>query len=390
MRAILGLCLTVMATLYALTTAAVMWRSRRQRTHLDSGAPGCLSSQGSAASGPDRPAVSVLKPLCGAEVGLYEQLRSFCTQQYPDYQVLFGVREAADPAVQVVRRLQQEFPRRDLTLIVDSTLHGCNNKISNLINMLPHARHAWLVFADSDITVPADYLAQVLAPLADASVGLVTCPYFGRAAGGVPAELGAMFINDWFIPSVRLAAAFGSQAYVSGATIAMRSEVLAAIGGLPRLADQLADDYRLGELVRRQGLLVVLSQTSVDTTVSERTLGSLCRHELRWLRTVHSAQPLGYALCFPSFALVTGFFGAAIAGFSPLALGLLGITAAARLMLHYFVGGGAGVRWKQLALLPLREALLVTLWTWSFCKREIVWREQRFGVGRDGSLYRVG
>ncbi|HEX4052133.1 MAG TPA: glycosyltransferase [Steroidobacteraceae bacterium] len=395
--------LATVAAVYALLTMAVTALHRHARPAI----PG--PAQGAAP-------VSVLKALCGAEPGLYRQLRSFCRQNYPTFQLVFGVRESDDPALPIVRRLQTEYPTLDIAVVVDATLHGCNNKVSNLINMLPHARHGWLVMADSDISVPPDYLARVTAPLANARVGLVTCAYFGRPAtdpgsdaselplGPHPcppqpppravllaSELGAQFINEWFMPSVLLAAAFGARNFVSGATIAMRAEVLAAIGGLHSLADLLADDYRLGELVRRHGLTVRLSELAVETTTSEAGLATLCRHELRWLRTIQSSQPLGYACCFPSFSLAMALLAVIVAHAQAATLWLLGITALARIVLHYFVtSGGTWQRTRRLALLPLREALLVGLWAWSFRRREIVWREQRYGIGQDGTLYRVG
>ena len=375
--------MTAVAAAYASLTMAVTALHRHARPAFPRAAPGA-------------PGVSVLKALCGAEPGLHAQLRSFCSQNYPTFQLIFGMREADDPALPVVRRLQAEFPELDITVVVDGTLHGCNNKVSNLINMLPQAHHGWLVMADSDITVPPDYLARVTAPLSNARVGLVTCAYFGEpahasAAARLASRLGAQFINQWFMPSVLLSAAFGARNFVSGATIAMRAEVLEAIGGLPRLANLLADDYRLGELVRRQGLTVHLSELAVETTTEEPGLVALCRHELRWLRTIQSSQPLGYACCFPSFSLALALAGVLIARFQPTALWLFGITAFARIVLHYFVtSGGSWQRTRQLALLPLREALLVALWAWSFCRREIVWRDQRYGIGQDGTLYRVG
>jgi ceramide glucosyltransferase len=378
--AIVGVLLTAVGALYALVALGVTALHRHARLVLPPPPDGA-------------PPVSVLKALCGAEPGLYGQLRSFCSQNYPNFQLVFGVREADDPALPIVQRLQAEFPALDIAVVIDPTLHGCNNKISNLINMLPQARHGWLVMADSDISVPDDYLARVTAPLANERVGLVTCAYFGRPEGpsALASQLGAQFINEWFMPSVLLAAAFGARNFVSGATIAMRAEVLAAIGGLSRLANLLADDYRLGELVRHHGLTVHLSELAVETITAEGGLGSLCRHELRWLRTIQSSQPLGYACCFPSFSLALATLGAVLAHAQAAALWLFGITALARLVLHYFVtSGGAWQRTRQLALLPLREALLVALWAWSFCRREIVWREQRYGIGQDGTLYRVG
>ncbi|HLK71919.1 MAG TPA: bacteriohopanetetrol glucosamine biosynthesis glycosyltransferase HpnI [Steroidobacteraceae bacterium] len=391
---IVGVSLTAGAALYAVLTMAVTVLRRRTRPDLPGAAAGA-------------PGVSVLKALCGSEPALYAQLRSFCRQDYPTFQLIFGVRDANDPALPIVRRLQGEFPTLDITVVVDSTLHGCNNKVSNLINMLPHVRYAWLVMADSDIRVTPDYLARVTAPLSNARVGLVTCAYFGAPLGagadaaaagadtGVGAHLasllGAQFINEWFTPAALLAAAFGARNFVSGATIAMRAEVLTAIGGLPRLVNVLADDYRLGELVRRHGYGVHLAQLTVETCSSEVGMASLCRHELRWLRTIQSSQPLGYACCFPSFSLALAVLGVLLSHAATPALWLFGITALARIVLHYFVTSGAAwQRTWQLALLPLREALLLVLWIWSFRRREILWREQRYGIGEDGTLHRVG
>src|SRR5579862_3894541 len=187
----LGLALIVVAGLYAIiASVAIRWPRRVV-------AP--LRQQ--------LPAVSILKALCGAEPGLYRQLRSFCTQRYPQLQIIFGVREAGDPALEVVRRLRAEFPALDIDIVIDATLHGSNRKISNLLNMLPRVHHELLVMDDSDIVVPEDYLRRIVPPLLNPSVGLVTCPYDGRAArGGAPSLLGAMFINEWFMPAVQLAA----------------------------------------------------------------------------------------------------------------------------------------------------------------------------------------
>src|ERR1700678_435577 len=125
------------------------------------------------------PPVTVLKPLCGAEPGLYEHLRSFCRQDYPEFQIVFGVRDAGDPACAVVKRLAAEFPSLPIDLVIDPRLHGNNLKISNLINMLAYARHDIIVMADSDAFVESDYLAAVTAPLQDPDVGLVTFIYRG-------------------------------------------------------------------------------------------------------------------------------------------------------------------------------------------------------------------
>ena len=295
--------------------------------------------------------------------------------------------ESGDTALPAVRRVQQQFAALDIDCVIDSTRHGVNAKVSNLINMLSRCRHDLLIIADSDIAVPPDYLSRVLAPLADPRVGLVTCPYAGRARAGLWSALGALFINDWFMPSVRVSALFGSQAFVSGATIALRRDVLARSGGLAGLADQLADDYKLGVQVRGLGLRIVLSDLCVDTMVDEPTLAALWGHTLRWLRTIRSVRPWGYACCFITFSLPMACSARRWPRFQPMALMLLGITVGGPARATFCAAAPGG--WRQLGLIPLRDALLLALWCWSFRRREVSWRQERFGIGRDGSLHRV-
>lgn len=334
---------------------------------------------------PYAPPATVLKPLCGVEPETYECLRSFCDQDYPHFQVIFGVSSETDPAVAIVRRLQEEFPQHDLQIMIDRRLHGSSRKVSNLINMMSLVRHDFLVLADSDVRVMRDYLARVVAPLLDAGVGIVTCPYRGNPREGVWSVLGALFINDWFMPSVRVAAMAGSRSFAFGATIAMRRQVLASIGGFTSIANQLADDYRLGELTRRLGLRTVLSDVVVDICVVERSIAELVRHELRWLRTIRFLRPVGYGFSFITFGVPVALLGTLLAGGSAGAVALLAVTAFARLMLHVATRR-RGTAASQLLVLPLRDVLSLGLWSWSFVTRRVRWRDDHYRVERDGSV----
>jgi len=373
----LGTLLAAAALGYAVTA----WVAVRLRRNI--GAQRRLGS--GATPAPPRP-VTVLKPLCGAEPGLDRSLRSFCEQQYAGgVQIVFGVQHAADPALAVVGGLKRDYPRLDLTVVVDPTRHGTSAKVSNLINMMRAARHDWLVLADSDVCAPPGYLAAVTAPLADPAVGIVTCPYHGVPRPGLWSLLGALFVNDWFIPSVRVAALFGSRAFAFGATIALRRDALDAIGGFGAVADQLADDYRLGQLTRRRGQRTVLSHVVVDTSVDERTFRHLVQHGLRWLRTIRVVRPGAYAFSAVTFSLPVAAIGCALAGGTPLALSLLAATAVLRLMLHLAVPAAAR-SWSRLWAIPLADALGFALWCGAFLTREVQWRQGRYRVARDGSV----
>jgi ceramide glucosyltransferase len=284
--------------------------------------------------------------------------------------------------------LQSEFPQRHLAVAIDRRQHGSNRKVSNLINMMPLARHEFLVLSDSDVRVERDYLAKVTAPLHDGGVGVVTCAYRGRPRRGLWSLLGSLFINEWFMPSVRVAAMTGSRSFAFGATIAIRRQVLASIGGFASIANQLADDYRLGELTRRRGLRTVLSEVMVEVCVAERSFGDLARHELRWLRTIRALRPMGYGFSFITLGMPVAALGTLLAGGAAPAVGMLAITALARVMLHLSMRE-RGSSLLQLAVLPLRDALTLALWAWSFVTRHVHWREVRYFVTRDGSAQPV-
>ena len=331
------------------------------------------------------PPVTVLKPLCGAEPETYGCLRSFCGQQYPQFQIVFGVADVTDPAVAIVKRLQCEWPNLDITISIDCRQHGSNRKVSNLINMMSLARYEVLVLSDSDVCVRDDYLAKVVNRLADKGVGIVTCAYRGHPRAGLWSLLGSLFINDWFMPSVRVAALSGSRAFASGATIAIRREVLLRIGGFAAIVNQLADDYRLGQLTRRAGLRTVLADVVVETSVSEITFCQLVRHELRWLRTIRALSPVGYRFLFITFSLPVALLGSVLAECSVTVIGMLATTTVARLLLHLSTRRPSSSLGQAL-LLPLRDLLSLGLWGWSFVTRRVQWRDSHFYIARDGSV----
>lgn len=337
----------------------------------------------------ERPPVTILKPLCGDEHELYDCLRSFFDQDYPRFQLVFGVSDGEDPAGAVVARLQREFPQVDARLVVDRRQHGSSRKVSNLMNMMALARHDYLVVSDSDVRVSRDYLSRILPPLLDPDVGIVTCPYRGSPRPGLWSLLGSMFINDWFIPSVRVAAMSGSRAFAFGVTIALRRQVLLSIGGFAAIANQLADDYRLGELTRARGLRTILSDVVVETCVDERSFGELVRHELRWLRTIRTVRPVGYLLSFITFSVPVASLGCAIAHAACPAVILLAVTALGRLMLHLRVRSTNSDLARDLLVLPLRDVLSLALWGWGFVTRRVHWRDARLSVTRDGSVQPV-
>lgn len=334
----------------------------------------------------EQPAVSVLKPLHGAEPGLYENLLSFVDQDYPAVQIVFGVRDSDDGALPIARRVIAERPGRDIALVIDPHVSGRNLKVANLVNMLPATRHDVLVFADSDMRVGRDYLATVTAPLNSPETGLVTCLYKGRPIGGLWSRLGAAHINFDFLPAALLGEALGAGGGCFGATIALRREVLDRIGGLAVVRDELADDHRIGSAVREAGFAMALSSYLVETSVCEKNLQCLWRHELRWARTVRLVAPVGFAGSIVTHAVALTLIAALLCGFSLTSLGFLALSCALR-----WVSAAAIVRTLRLpsaglGLLPLRDLLSFAVFVGSFCGRNVSWRDQLFRIEPNGII----
>jgi len=327
------------------------------------------------------PPVTVLKPLHGDEPLLEEALSSFCTQDYPEVQIVFGVQSRTDSAIALVERLQARFPELDLVLVVDGTPHGANRKIANLINMLPASRHDVLVISDSDIHAEPNYLRQVVAALETPGTGLVTTLYGGRPASlTLSRRLAAGQINHNFLPGVLMSRLLGRQDCL-GATMALRRETLDAIGGLPALSPHVADDSALGRLVRAHGQGIAVARTMTITTIAEGSLRDLFAHELRWGRTVRTVEPVGYALSAIQLPL---FWASAALLLQPgRALPWLAFLLAwlVRALAANIIDRRIGQRGTMPALLlPLRDWLSAFVMLGSFSGRRVAWRGQMLHI----------
>ncbi len=337
--------------------------------------------------------VTILKPLHGAEPGLFENLESFCRQDHAGpLQIVFGVHDEADPAVPVVKALQARYPALDMVLVADSALHGANGKVSNLINMQAAAKHAILVLADSDIAVAPHWLTQVSGALARPGVGVVTCLYTGEAAAGEKglwSKLAAMGSSYDFLPNVVVGTSLGLAAPCFGSTIALRRETLEEIGGFAAFADCLADDYHIGRAVREAGYTLAMPALGVAHTACEPSFGALFRHEQRWRRTIHSLDPAGNAGSIVTFGFAFALMSALLLDFAPAGLAALAVTLGARLTLKYTIdrafGTAAGPAW----LLPLRDLLSFAVFVNSLFGETVHWRGSRFGIEPTGAMSQI-
>ncbi|HEY6338437.1 MAG TPA: bacteriohopanetetrol glucosamine biosynthesis glycosyltransferase HpnI [Candidatus Sulfotelmatobacter sp.] len=340
----------------------------------------------------DLPPVSILKPLKGTDPGIYRSFRSHCLQDYPEYEIIFGVSEADDPAVASVRQLQSEFPALSIRLIVCHRTHSANVKVSNLAQMLAEARCQHLLVNDSDIRVEPDYLRRVMLPLANPKIGMVTCLYRGIAEATLGSRIEALGISTDFCAGVLAARQLESGIrFALGSTMAFRRADLEKIGGFESFADYLADDFELGKRIADLGLEVNLSGVVVETNLPAYTLRQFFSHQLRWARGVRDSRAGGYF----GLALTFGFLWSCLVVFASggalWAWALAATTLFLRLSVALQVGKGVLFDhhvFRQLWLLPLRDLIAVGVWMASLAGHTVTWRGDRFQL-KNGKLIRI-
>jgi ceramide glucosyltransferase len=333
------------------------------------------------------PAMTVLKPLHGLEPRLLDNLETLLAQDYgAPLQIIFGLRDADDPAIAVVEALRARHPWADIALVIDPARHGSNNKVSNLINMTGRIAHPLVVISDSDVALPPGTLQRLAEAADDKGVGLVSCLHIGRGDAGFWSGLGAMDIAYRFMPSVAVACATGLGQPALGPTMALRREVLEGIGGFARFADVLADDYEMGRAVRALGLRGVVPRLVIIHCCAESTLGALVRHELRWTRTIYGIDWAGFMGSGITHSLPTALIAAVMTGGSGFGLALVGAALAARLGLAVWVdriaGQSSGPKW----LLPARDVLSFCIYLTTFFVNRVEWHGVRFKVAPDGKM----
>jgi ceramide glucosyltransferase len=342
------------------------------------------------------PPVSILKPLKGSDPEIYQSFRSHCLQDYPEYEIIFGVGEANDPAAASVERLQREFPEAKIQLVVCPEILGANRKLSTLAQMLPQARHAYLIVNDSDIRVAPDYLRRIVTPLLnrethDREIGMVTCLYRGVAAPTLGSRLESLGISSDFCAGVLAAKKLeGGLRFGLGSTMAFRRGDLQRAGGFESFADYLADDYELGKRISELGLEVYLSEVVVETFLPAYDLRGFLGHQLRWSRGMRDSRPGGYFGLVFTFGLIWSVLCIAASGGKGWAWGLLVATFSLRFLLAA-VMDKAALRNRRslwsLWLLPLRDFVAAAVWLTSFAGNTVDWRGDRFEL-KDGKLIR--
>ncbi len=338
------------------------------------------------------PPVTILKPVRGVDDRAYECWVSCCKQDYPNYEIVFGLRDEDDPAIPLIKQLQKDYPERQIKLVISSNTIGVSAKVSNLHNTLPSASHEILVISDSDIYVPTNYLRSVVAPFANEKIGVVTCLY--RAVGGTnfAALLETIGITGEFMLGVLVARQLEGVKFALGSTVATRKKVLSEIGGFAAIADYLSDDFLIGNLAANIGYEVYISECIVETVVPDYKFSDFIKHQLRWARGTRASRPAGYVGMLFTFTTALALLLIACFPFTLLAWIVALFALAVRFIAGWLIGGiwiGDQRLKRYFYLLPVRDLISFGIWLASFVGNTVYWRGDQFRLEVGGKLVRV-
>jgi ceramide glucosyltransferase len=329
------------------------------------------------------PPVSVLKPVHGLEARLRENIESFFRQDYPDYEILFAADEADDAALEVVREVCGRYPHIRTRVLVTGTPWP-NPVVYSFHCLAEAAAHDILVTTDSDVEVDPRYLREIVPPLLDPQVGMVTCVYRGKNAAGFFSGLTAIGMSVEMTAGVLVANLLEGMKFGLGPTTVVRKDALASVGGYTALQDYIAYDFAIGNLIAKAGYRVVLSGHVIDHVVNQKSFRRMWQNQLRWAQTTRYSRPKGHFGSGLIFAMpygLLGFFAAGFLGHWGVGIVLLSAAGLNRLLEAWLVGWMV-VRDPQIRrapwLYPLRDLLGFMVWFASYLNLRYVWRDSRF------------
>jgi ceramide glucosyltransferase len=365
---------TLSSTIFLMLAVVGMIKFRRQ----------ARQQIAAAANATQFPAVSILKPLHGIEARLEKNLESFFRQDYPAYEILFAADEEEDAALAIAREVSAQYPRIPCRIVVNGKPPWPNPPAYSFFRMTQIAAHEILVTSDSDVEVAPDYLRQVVAPMLDPKVGMVTCVYRGKNAAGFWSGLTAIGMSVEMTAGVLVANLLEGMKFGLGPTIAVKREALARIGGYEILGDYFANDFAIGNLIDKAGYTVVLSHHAIDHVVSQKTFQKMWDNQLRWAKSTRYSRPkghLGSGLIFTMPFGLCGLLAGLLLGNASLGVALLSAAVLNRVLESWLVGWGVvrdPVALKSFWLNPLRDLLGSVIWVASYAGAKTVWRDSRY------------
>ncbi|HYL86540.1 MAG TPA: glycosyltransferase [Candidatus Angelobacter sp.] len=334
------------------------------------------------------PPVSNLKPLRGLDPEAYENLSSYCRQDYPEYELIFCVGDESDPSVPVLERLKRDFPERQIRILFGSGRNAINDKVAKLVRMVNEAQHEVLVINDSDVRVEPDYLRTVVAPLRNPKVGGVTCLYVSTEDKNFTQRLQSMGMICDFFPGIFVARQLDGIKFAFGQTIVTTRARLKACGGYEAIENRPADDLLVGRLIAQQGYEVELLPYAVKTVPDYDSFKDLFIKRLRWLTVMRHMRPWGHIGLAFTQGLPWSLAVLLAHPFDGVGAAYLGAYLLFRTVITWLVGAWGMKQsdlWKRMPLFLVWDATAFVIWLLTFGRKNIRWRNVDYRI-RDGRL----
>jgi ceramide glucosyltransferase len=355
---------------------------------------GARAQEQAAAATPESslPPVTIFKPVHGMEAQLEENLESFFRQDYPDFEIILGAREASDVGLQLAEKIRQRYPHIKSQIVVSGPPTWPNAKVFSLSKMIPLSTNDYFVTSDSDVRVAPDFLREVIPSLLDPKIGLVTCPYRGVTAGDFWSTLEALGMSVEMPSGVVVAEMLEGIRFALGPAVAFRRDALDNIGGIAATADYYSDDFVLGNLVWAAGYKVIFSHHIVQHVLTPRPLKRTLGDQLRWMKSTRFSRPMGHLGTGLTYAMpfgVLGLIAAAALGHMELGIALFAAAFANRIVQSIAVG------WVTIGdrralylswLYPVRDFLGFFIWVGSYSNRTFFWRGETYRFSKGGRI----
>lgn len=346
------------------------------------------------AMGPSSVPVSIIKPLKGIDPELRENIATFCSQDYPEYEVLLGFSEQTDSAVPMMKEVAAACADPCVRVVISSIDLGANKKVSNLQGLVESARYPLLAISDSDMRVDRFYLRKIVGEYYRfKNVGLVTCLYKISSPQTVGAALESLTIALDFTPSVLVARRLEGITFGLGASLLLSTKALEDIGGLSAIADYLADDYQIGYRLWKKGYKISLSDVVIENIVGPMSIRDYLMHQLRWAKTYRASRPKGFAGYGITHVFAFSLLLFILQGPTALTISIICTAAALRfsmaaVMYRKVIRSKSWIKW--LVLIPLKDILSFGVWTWCFLSRTVSWRGKSYKILKGGTIRETG
>jgi ceramide glucosyltransferase len=334
------------------------------------------------------PAISILKPLSGLDDNLFDNLESFCRQDYPKYEILCSIQDPNDPAYRVVEKVKKKFPEKEISILVERCNEGLNPKVNNMLPAYRHARYPYILISDSNVMVERDYLRKNIQLMDDPKIGLVTNLIRGVGARTIGSLFENLHLNSFILGNVCLLKEFLDIPCVVGKSMLMRRCDLEAVGGLRAFKDVLAEDHFIGEKIRERGQQVILSNYMISNVNEYWGLKRFLNRHLRWGKMRWRILGYKYIIELIGNPVLLSSFSLFLEGPSERALTLIASVSLMKGMGDFYIGEKIKAQLHPLAYLlsPLKDILIGVIWFMSVTHNTVVWRGKRYLIGENTIL----